>query len=162
MKKRVNDPKVAVKSTGLTIKGGKKVEIFPNTHVGFIKEVWLRQRAAYENMHDYVLYHREITQKIAQVLKPHDLDARQWVVLGLISKESGTDGCRVTDLASAMQVKTTYITAIVGHLKSLNLIGPVEQKPTDDQRERRVAISPVGARLLGDIETEVQNLEEEK
>lgn len=115
----------------------------------------LRQRTSHENMRDNILYQRKINRMVMGILRPHNLDIRQWVVLGLVSDQQDAAGSRITDLAASMEVRTTYITAIANHLCSLNLISRIEPEPGTDQRERRVTISPLGRQLLSSVEAEI-------
>jgi DNA-binding MarR family transcriptional regulator len=53
---------------------------------------------------------------MVRTLKDHDLSSTEWSLLGVISDETKNGGIRVSDLASLLDVETSFITNMVKKL----------------------------------------------
>src|SRR4051812_28153950 len=65
-----------------------------------------------------MLMTRQTSSSRNRTLKPYGLSSIEWFVLGLIQDKSSEGGIRVTDLATLLNVQTTYITASLNTLRA--------------------------------------------
>jgi DNA-binding MarR family transcriptional regulator len=91
----------------------------------------------------------------AIILDQYDLTTIEWFVLGMAYNETPAGGIRVTDLATMLEVKTTYITSILRTLKDKGYA----QTMTDpnDARVRLVVATEKANHVINAIEDSLQD-----
>jgi DNA-binding MarR family transcriptional regulator len=89
-----------------------------------------------------------------RALKPYGLSSVEWFVLGLIQSKSAEGGIRVTDLATILDVQTTYITATLNSLRAKGYVDSL--KDHGDARVRLLVITPKGSKAVTIIEGYMQ------
>lgn len=101
-----------------------------------------------------MLLTRKMSNLRNTILEPYQLSSVEWFVMGVVLSKSADGGIRITDLATLFDVKTTYITAIVNKLKSLDFVSAVTD--STDARVRLVVITKKGAKAAETIEVKIQ------
>ncbi|HEX8763450.1 MAG TPA: hypothetical protein VF733_06895 [Candidatus Saccharimonadales bacterium] len=86
-----------------------------------------------------------------RILRPYDLNSAEWFVLGLVYSKTSKGGIRVTDLAAILDVKTTYITAILGTLRIKQYVDT--NSDSSDARVRLIVATNKGETAAKQIET---------
>jgi DNA-binding MarR family transcriptional regulator len=110
----------------------------------------LMNSKAYELGIAHMLLARKASAFRNRFLKPYGLSSAEWFILGLIQSKSAAGGIRVTDLANALDVQTTYITASVNVLRSGGYVDTL--KDLDDARARLLVITKKGNEAFSAIE----------
>lgn len=92
---------------------------------------------------------RQLQDLYARTLAPYKMGTLEWLLLGVVQKQSVRGGIRITDLARIFDVKTTYITATVNALKEKQYVRSVGD--AHDARVRLVTITPEGSEIFANI-----------
>lgn len=89
-----------------------------------------------------------------RILRPYGLNSVEWFVLGLVRDKTAKGGIRVTDLAAILDVKTTYITAILGTLRAKQYVDT--NSDSRDARVRLIVATQKGIEAAGQIEVSLR------
>lgn len=100
-----------------------------------------------------MLMARQATNHRNRVLKPYGLSSVEWFVLGLIQNKSAEGGIRVTDLATILDVQTTYITATLNTLRAKGYVDALRDQ--SDARVRLLVITKTGSKAVATIEEQL-------
>jgi DNA-binding MarR family transcriptional regulator len=107
-------------------------------------------------VHDISISHlkaaRNIKRRRELVLAHYDLRSPAWFVLGIVASHK-KNGVTAKELAQILEVKSTYITAIVGKLKNRKLI--YTEKDATDSRFRQIYLTDAGAEFCVQVEKEL-------
>ena len=122
-----------------------------------LKKVFKKSKS-YEVGIAHMLLTRKMSNLRKTILEPYQLSSVEWFVMGIVLSKSADGGIRITDLAALFDVKTTYITAIVNKLKSLDYVSAVTD--STDARVRLVMITKKGAKAAEAIEVKIQTAAE--
>jgi DNA-binding MarR family transcriptional regulator len=114
------------------------------------------------SMYEACLQHsradRALRLVVAKELEESNVTMMQWLLLATVSKGPNS-GMRMTELAAALDVTMPQITALMNDLVELKL---AKQKiSSTDRRSRRLMATPVGKKLISEIESRLdQSLRE--
>lgn len=113
-----------------------------------------KQPVLHELGQAHVLVNRSLTDFHQIALKRYNLNAIEWLLLGTIADASKDGGIRVTDLAAAFNVKSTYITAMLNDLRAKDYIET--RFDASDARVRLAIITTKGAKEVTVVERYMQ------
>ncbi len=95
---------------------------------------------------------RILQSKVSQTLSKFDLNPSEWSILGLIS--ASTNGIRLAEVASALNVETPLITALVNNLEELKLVERFNHP--SDKRAKLLYLTPKGKHLIPLVENSLK------
>lgn len=95
---------------------------------------------------------RNIAEFRANILQNYNLTTPEWFVLGYVANETGRGGTKVGDIASVLDVQSTYVTGMLRKLESKDLMQTRMDK--QDRRARIVTATDKGLDLAKKIEAE--------
>lgn len=108
-------------------------------------------KSAYESGVLFTQAHRLVRQRIVDVLANHNISFGQWSILTVVA--NAQDGIRLSNVAARLNVKAPLITM---ESKSLIDEGLVMLLPHhSDSRAKLLVITPTSKKLLGTVESEL-------
>lgn len=119
----------------------------------------IKKIKAYELGMAHMLVARNTNIFRMRILRQYDLSSVEWFVLGIAQDKTSRGGIRVTDLATILDVKTTYITAALNNLKRKGFV--TTESDTHDARVRMVVATKKGEQTVAAVSSLLQkNVEE--
>ncbi len=91
---------------------------------------------------------RNVKRRRETILRTFDLRSPEWFVLGMVADQP--DGITTKELANCLEVKSTYITAVVRSLKERGWLA-ITQHGTDS-RFRPIILTPTGRTFVLRVE----------
>ncbi len=85
---------------------------------------------------------RNISELREAVLKGYGLTSPEWFVLGYVQSQTSKGGIRVGDIATMLDVQSTYITGILRRLEDKDLVRWVTDR--EDRRARIITVTKKG------------------
>ncbi|HTE21926.1 MAG TPA: MarR family transcriptional regulator [Candidatus Limnocylindria bacterium] len=101
---------------------------------------------------------RNILEFREGILKGYGLSASEWYVLGYVRSQTRKGGVRVGDIATMLDVQSTYITGILRRLEAKELVRWVTDKT--DRRARIITTTKKGTAVCTAVETELLKQDE--
>lgn len=103
--------------------------------------------------------HRLMNRFIADYLLAYDLTPMQWFTLGYIY-DCGDEGCRLSDLARALDTTLPFVTNTINLLESKGAVRKITH--TGDSRIKLVSITPRYRKTIQEIEAGLRERMREK
>jgi DNA-binding MarR family transcriptional regulator len=115
----------------------------------------LKKTKAYEIGLAQMLAVKSSGNRRSQILEQYGLVSIEWFILGMVCDETPAGGIRVTDLATTLDVKTTYVTSVLRSLKDKELVET--RKNPQDARERFIVATPKTYQIINSVEEELRD-----
>jgi DNA-binding MarR family transcriptional regulator len=96
---------------------------------------------------------RNVAEFREAVLRDHGLTSPEWFVLGYVADTTAKGGIKVGDIATVLDVQSTYVTGILRKLEAKELIR--WQADTGDRRVRIITVTKKGAAVTTAAEKEL-------
>jgi len=96
---------------------------------------------------------RNILEFREGILKGYGLTSSEWFVLGYVRSQTRKGGIRVGDIATTLDVQSTYVTGILRKLEAKELVKWVTDKT--DRRARIITTTKKGTAVCTAVETEL-------
>lgn len=95
---------------------------------------------------------RNIMEFREGIVREYGLSSPEWLVLGFVASNTATGGVKVGDIASELDVQSTYVTGTLRKLESKDLI-KLQPGPAD-RRVRMITVTKKGAAVFEALEAE--------
>lgn len=98
---------------------------------------------------------RNLVEWREAILRSHGLTSPEWLVLGFVGSTTKSGGVKVSQIASELDVQSTYVTGILRKLEAKELISL--RAGQTDRRVRMITATKKGSTLYKTLDKELAN-----